>query len=174
MKTEMKNKKTIKKDIEYYLSLKYVIELREIPISDGGGFYACIPQFGRYFCFGDGLTESEALSNLDITKKEIFEDYIAKGIKIPDPKDDFLNENEFSGKLLLRVPKALHRELVEAANHNNCSLNQFLNYIITKNLEYHKIISSFKEEMNSISYQFELNLSRKYSSYGYESYEPTG
>ncbi|MCL2698532.1 MAG: type II toxin-antitoxin system HicB family antitoxin [Oscillospiraceae bacterium] len=39
---------------------------------------------------------------------------------------------EYSGKISLRVPKSLHRELTQAAKHEGISLNQFILYKLAK------------------------------------------
>ena len=72
----------MKKNLPYYLKLNYPIEILEIPKELGGGFSACIPQLGRNAFIGDGETIEDALKDLGATKKEIFSDYLRKGIKI--------------------------------------------------------------------------------------------
>jgi len=39
---------------------------------------------------------------------------------------------EYSGKLMLRIPKELHRALAEAAKENGVSLNQYALYKLSK------------------------------------------
>ena len=39
---------------------------------------------------------------------------------------------EYSGKILLRIPKELHRTLAEAAKKNGVSLNQYVLYKLAK------------------------------------------
>jgi len=39
---------------------------------------------------------------------------------------------EYSGKISLRVPKTLHRDLIQAAKHEGISLNQFILYKLAK------------------------------------------
>jgi predicted HicB family RNase H-like nuclease len=39
---------------------------------------------------------------------------------------------EYSGKISLRVPKTLHRDLTQAAKHEGISLNQFILYKLAK------------------------------------------
>jgi len=78
-----------KKDIDYYMKLKYKIVVISIPIYLGGGFNASIPQLGSCAFIGDGETEEEALRDLEETKREYFEDYLEKGIKIPEPEEKY-------------------------------------------------------------------------------------
>lgn len=46
--------------------------------------------------------------------------------------DEYKIQKEYSGKLLLRIPKDLHRDLVEAAQRNGVSLNQYAVYKLAK------------------------------------------
>lgn len=75
----------MKKDLDYYLSLPYTIEITPIVKEHGGGFMATLPQIGRYAIVGDGETIDEALINLDISKRERFAEYIAARVEIPEP-----------------------------------------------------------------------------------------
>lgn len=54
-----------------------------------------------------------------------------------DPADtitleEFKAQREYSGRLMLRIPKELHRHLVEAAKENGVSLNQYALYKLAK------------------------------------------
>ena len=48
---------------------------------------------------------------------------LEEGIEVPLPQV----EEEYSGKFNTRVPKSLHRKLVEAAERDGVSLNQWIN-----------------------------------------------
>ncbi len=45
---------------------------------------------------------------------------------------EYRAQREYSGNLMLRVPKELHRELAEAAKRNGVSLNQYALYKLAK------------------------------------------
>lgn len=54
-----------------------------------------------------------------------------------DPADTitleaYMAQREYSGKLMLRIPKELHRQLAEAAKENGVSLNQYALYKLAK------------------------------------------
>ena len=76
----------MKKDLNYYLNLRYKIELNPIPEDKGGGYEATIPQLGRYAFVGRGKTPEEALAQLEKIKKDYFDDYLKEGIEIPEPE----------------------------------------------------------------------------------------
>ncbi len=46
--------------------------------------------------------------------------------------DEYKAQREYSGKLMLRIPKELHRDLVEAAKANGVSLNQYAVYKLAR------------------------------------------
>lgn len=46
--------------------------------------------------------------------------------------DEYKAEKEYSGKLLLRIPKDLHRDLAEAAKRNGVSINQYVAYKLAR------------------------------------------
>lgn len=54
-----------------------------------------------------------------------------------DPADTitleaYKSQREYGGKLMLRIPKELHRQLAEAAKENGVSLNQYALYKLAK------------------------------------------
>ena len=46
--------------------------------------------------------------------------------------DEYKAQKEYSGKLMLRIPKELHRDLAIAAKMNGVSLNQYAMYKLAK------------------------------------------
>jgi predicted HicB family RNase H-like nuclease len=85
-----------------------------------GTFMAEIVEFPGCFAIGDSA--SKALSKLD----EVAIDWIAasldRGQEIPEP----MEAAEFSGKLVLRMPKGLHKRAALCAEREGTSLNQFI------------------------------------------------
>ena len=70
------------------------------------------------------LTEEEAAS---LAKAESEDDGTAV------PLEEFKRGLEdYSGKLVLRIPRSLHRELKEAAKEEGVSLNQYMLYKLAK------------------------------------------
>lgn len=140
------------KILDYYMNLKYSIEITPIPEKDGGGYEASIPQLGKYAFCGSGDTIEESLKSLEEVKKSIFSDYIKRGISIPEPK----SENEFSGKFLLRIPARLHMELTKLARKDKVSLNQYICILLEKQIEINEFlekINEFYEQMQESFYE---------------------
>ena len=46
--------------------------------------------------------------------------------------EEYKAQREYSGRLLLRIPKELHKQLVESAKENGVSLNQYALYKLAK------------------------------------------
>jgi predicted HicB family RNase H-like nuclease len=153
----------MKKDLEYYLKLPYVIEVVPIPEAQGGGFSARLPQIGRFAVTGDGETPEEAIADLELSKKERLAWYLERGIQIPEPEEE---TEEFSGRFLVRLPKILHQQLVSAATENRISLNQYVNYLLATNLQLSRqqkqfqvitnILDIMKEEIWGVTYHYQL------------------
>lgn len=86
------------------------------------------PEDGEYVAtaleWGSGLSwldedPTAALAGLRDLIRESIADLIADGKPVPAP----LAEREYSGRLLLRLPKPLHRDLALHAAEENVSLN---------------------------------------------------
>ncbi|MDI6780704.1 MAG: type II toxin-antitoxin system HicB family antitoxin [bacterium] len=73
----------MKKDINYYMNLKYSIKIVPIPEEDGYGYCAEIPELCG--CLGDGETIEEALKNLEDVKWTTIELLLEKKKPVPEP-----------------------------------------------------------------------------------------
>lgn len=119
------------KNLDYFMSLPYRIELEPIPAEEGGGFSAGIPLLSRYAVQGYGDTAAEALEALEEIKLDRLTAYLDAEVAIPEPEQ----EEDFSGRFVLRIPKYLHRELSLRAKQNNVSLNQFVTSLLSIGLQ---------------------------------------
>lgn len=90
-----------------------------VPEADGT-FRAEIIEFPG--CIATGETAAGALASLEDVAESWLEATIAKGQRVPDPMEG----GEFSGKLVVRLGKELHRRAAYMAAHQNVSLNQFI------------------------------------------------
>ena len=85
-----------------------------------GSFFAEIVEFPG--CFATGSTASDALDNLESVAVDWINTALAQKQNIPEPMDS----NEYSGKLVLRMPTGLHRRAALWAGREGVSLNQFI------------------------------------------------
>jgi predicted RNase H-like HicB family nuclease len=100
-----------------YLKKPYVRQL--VPEADGS-FRAEILEFPGCIAIGD--TAAEAFANLESVAESWLISTIAKGQRVPDPIENV----GYSGKLVLRLPKTLHRKATQVAAREGGSLNQFI------------------------------------------------
>lgn len=111
------------KSLEYYLGLPYTIELRNFPRE---GCFARVKELAG--CLSQGDTVDEAVANIQEAMQLWLEVSLDHGDPIPEPRA----EEEYSGKFVVRVPRSLHRDLVEAANQDGVSLNQYINVALAQ------------------------------------------
>lgn len=90
-----------------------------IPEADGT-YRAEIMEFPG--CLTTGATAPEALANLEEVAASWLEAAIAHRQSVPDPAEG----TAFSGKLVLRLPRGLHRRAALYAARENVSLNTFV------------------------------------------------
>ncbi len=108
-------------ELDRYLSLPYKLEIVPLGDEDGGGYYARYVDFGTS-AHGDGATPGEAAESAREGLRSLLEVMLEHGDPIPEPA----TEREFSGKFNVRVPKSLHRALIEAAESEGVSLNMLI------------------------------------------------
>ncbi|MCF6095676.1 type II toxin-antitoxin system HicB family antitoxin [Thermovorax subterraneus] len=108
---------------------KYGLKISVLTEEDGGGFFVEVPDLPG--CMADGDTLEEAIKNA----KEAIESWIeaakAEGRPIPEPTF-YKDEEDYSGRLTVRIPKKLHKELAEIAQEQGVSLNQLILYALSK------------------------------------------
>lgn len=118
MKTlNQKNKQIEKPSLEYYLNLQYPVTLYPDP---EGGYVAQIKDLPG--CLTQGETLEETMANIQEARELWISTAYAHSDDIPNP----CNDESYSGKLLVRMPKSLHRRLAETAENEGVSLNQYI------------------------------------------------
>jgi antitoxin HicB len=116
----------MEKTIDYYMNLPYTIEL--IPEPEGGWCVAIKELPG---CLSEGDTVDDAVEMIHDAMRGWLEISLEEGHDIPEPKLD----EEYSGKFVVRLPRSLHRNLVETAEREGVSLNQFVNVALARAVE---------------------------------------
>jgi predicted RNase H-like HicB family nuclease len=76
-------------------------------------------------CIAQGDDPSEAYANLEDAAEAWLESAIENGLLVPDPEVD-REENSYSGRVVLRMARSLHRDAVQQAKNEGISLNAFL------------------------------------------------
>ena len=90
-----------------------------VPDTDGT-YRAEIVEFPG--CIATGDTAAEALANLEAVAWDWLEAVIERGQHIPVP----VEAAEYSGKLVVRLPKSLHKRAAHQAARDGVSLNQYI------------------------------------------------
>lgn len=94
-------------------------------------------------CMADGSDPTEAVQILESVKRDWMEAAIESGMDIPEPS----GSTEFSGKLLLRLPRFLHAGLAIRSKMENTSLNQ----LIVSLLSQHRTVQSGLAKLNDLN-----------------------
>jgi antitoxin HicB len=110
--------------VDDYLQLPYTIEV--IRDEEGGGWVARVVELPG--CITQGDTFEELGEMIQDAMRGWIEIALEDGIPVPEPRP----LEEYSGKFVVRVPRSLHRELVEAAEREEVSLNAFVNVALAK------------------------------------------
>lgn len=113
--------------LEDYMKRPYSVTLTALAEADGGGWLAETKELPG--CFAVGGSREEALQNLEDAKRGWFEVALEEGFEVPEPR---LNQDRWSGKLTLRIPKTLHAQLAELADEEGVSLNQLIVHLLSR------------------------------------------
>ena len=113
------------KNLEYYLSLPYRLEI--IPDTEEGGYAARYPDLPG--CITCSETIEGALANALDAKATWLEAALKEGTNISEPS----SIDDYSGQFKLRIPKSLHKSLAEHAKEEGTSMNQYCLYLLSKN-----------------------------------------
>jgi antitoxin HicB len=105
------------RSLKDYLALNYPVTLYR---DEEGDYIAEIGDLQG--CVTHGSTSSEALESLEQAKRVWMESRLAAGLEIPKPR----RNEDYSGKMLLRMPRYLHQRLSQNASAEGVSLNQYL------------------------------------------------
>lgn len=73
-------------------------------------------------CITQGETLDEAVENLNSARKLWLRTAMERGDPVPLPSTD----ETYSGRVLVRMPRSLHRRLAESAEREGTSLNQLI------------------------------------------------
>src|SRR5258708_8433361 len=118
----MRELPTLNKPLEHYLTLKYPMEV----VEDEGAWVASVPDLPG--CNSFGTTVADAVSNVQQAKELWMQSQFQNGGEIPEPTDD----DGFSGRFVLRIPRILHRSLAYEASRQGVSLNHYASHLLSQ------------------------------------------
>ena len=112
--------------VEEYLELPYTIEV----LKDEGDNYS--GWFARVVELPGCMTQADTFAELSEMVREAMAAWIEialeDGETIPLP----CSVEDYSGRFVIRIPKSLHKELVEMAEREGVSLNTYVNVALGK------------------------------------------
>jgi antitoxin HicB len=112
-------KTAVKRDLDYYSKLPYTIILERW--DDGTGSYWVARVAELPHCMIHGETPEEAIKDIEAVKNDWIKSNLKRGLNIPEP-----TPRKYSGKMILRVSPTLHKLLVQRAEAEGMSLNQYM------------------------------------------------
>jgi len=110
-----------RKDLEYYLSLRYPVTVHPNP---EGGFVGEIEELPG--CMTQAETLDEVFQVIEDARQLWIRTAYDEGQDIPLPRD----MEKYTGKFVVRIPRGLHRDLARAAKRQGVSLNQYVTSLL--------------------------------------------
>ncbi len=104
---------------------RYTIELRQ---NADGSYFAQMPDLPG--CMTEAETAPEVLERIEDAKSAWIATAIEDGAPVPRPRDD----EDFSGRFVVRVPRSMHGDLVGAARREGVSLNTLVVAALARHL----------------------------------------
>lgn len=113
----------VKKTVDDYLSLPYTIELQRC---GNEGWFVRVRELRG--CMSEGDSPEHALEMIQEAMHLWIETALEDEAFIPEPR----SLADYSGRFVVRVPASLHRDLVEEAEREGVSLNQYVNVVLAR------------------------------------------
>lgn len=120
--------------LENYLNKEYPYKIEKLSEDDGGGYFITYPDL--LGCMSDGDTIEEVIQMGEDARKAWMETAIETGKDIPEP---YSHMDSYKGRITVRVPKTMHKELIDEAHEEGISLNQYLIYLLGRSMKVSKI-----------------------------------
>jgi predicted RNase H-like HicB family nuclease len=95
-------------------------------VEDEDAYIASIPDLPGCVSYGDTL--DEAVKNLAATKDLWIKGQLDSGQAVPEPTQ----LADYSGKVVLRIPRGLHKSLDREARQQGVSFNQYVAHVLSE------------------------------------------
>ena len=110
--------------VRRYLGLPYRIALTRDGEDEERPWRAAVEELAG--CEARGATPTDAAARISAAIADWVASARAEGREVPEPR----GARAHSGRLLLRMPQSLHRDLAEAAERDQVSLNAYINVLL--------------------------------------------
>lgn len=135
------------RDLKCYLDLDYPITIYR---AEEGGYVAEVEDLPG--CITEGDTWEEVSERIEDARKSWIETAYEDGVEIPLPR----NDEQYSGKFIVRIPKSLHRRLAEQARREGVSLNQYVESILSESASSPRICNMYVAQFKKMCGQSHL------------------
>lgn len=150
-----------RKPVEFYLAKKYPFVVYP---SREGGYSAEVPDLPG--CLSEGEDLEELSKHIEEARRLWIEVAYEEGLDIPLPR----NEEFYSGRFVVRLPKYLHRRLAEESEREGVSLNQLINSFLSARLAERETMATVKKVIGETISGASTSPSLEHDSF---SWEPT-
>ncbi len=148
-------------DKEYYLGLNYPMLIEKIYDEGELLFTASIKELPGLIVYGESL--EEIYDEIELAKADWIEANLEWGRKIKEPLENSLEE--YSGKITLRIPKTLHKEVKERSEIEGVSLNQTIVQLINDGLfkQTQNVVEQLAEQFEQMTKKVSQTIAEKVS-----------
>ena len=149
------------KDKEYYLGLNYPMLIEKIYDEGELLFTASIKELPGLIVYGESL--EEIYDEIELAKADWIEANLEWGRKIKEHLENSLEE--YSGKITLRIPKTLHKEVKERSEIEGVSLNQTIVQLINDGLfkQTQNVVEQLAEQFEQMTKKVSQTIAEKVS-----------
>ncbi len=141
------------KDLKYFKSLDYNIIIEKKKEKGEHWYVAYTNEFGKFACYGQGDTASDAITGF-YEEKDIFIEYLFNvGENIPEPATS--ESEKYSGVFNVRTSPVIHAKLVQQAKEMDISLNLYLNQILSSAVDQHKVENQIMNKLSELCGQLD-------------------
>ena len=112
--------------IDEYMKLPYTIKVTYDSDEENPGWGAQVAELPG--C----MTQADSFEELGEMVKDAMRGWLEVALEMGQAIPEPVLEEEYSGKFVVRLPRSLHRQLVESAEREGVSLNQLVNVALAQ------------------------------------------
>jgi len=140
----MKRRAKEQKGIEYYMGLPYSILLHEVDEEGEKYWIAEVPELPG--CKSHGSSVEEAVNSVEEAKKDWILDSLKSREEVPTP----VERDRYSGRMLVRMSRSLHRSLALIAEAEQQSLNQLIVTMLAKEVGRLSVLNRVEDKVDNL------------------------
>jgi antitoxin HicB len=137
------------KGIEYYMGLPYSILLHELEEEGKKYWIAEVPELPG--CKSHGSSVEEAVKSVEEAKRDWILDSLKEGEIVPTP----IERESYSGRMLVRMSRSLHRSLALIAESERLSLNQLIVTILAKEAGRLNVLNRVEDKVDNLLHKID-------------------